>query len=256
MLAAAKVGGISANLNHPAEHLEENLLIQSNVIGTAARCGVKGLLFVSSCCVYPKGIHQPMSEESLMAGKLDGSNEGYALAKICGQKACDFYRKEYGVNFFSVVPANLYGYNDSFDLQRAHVIPAMIRRFHEAKEKNDDQIVIWGSGNAKREFLFADDLADACFFLLQQEPVPNCLNVGYGKDYTTLQLAQMVKQVVGFKGAIETDPSKPEGPKRRFMDSGKINELGWKPKISIEEGLDRTYKWYLEHERANQGIRK
>ena len=252
-LAAARVGGINANMRCPAEFLTENLLIQSNVLRSAVQCGTERLLFISSCCVYPKQTEQPIPEQAVLTGPLEPTNEGYALAKICGQKACEFYSREYGVKYASVMPANLYGYNDSFDTVRAHVIPAMIRRFHEAKQRGADKVTIWGRGIARREFLFADDLADACCFLLEHQTGGECLNVGYGQDFTILELAQMIKKVVGFEGEIEPDPAKPEGMMRKFIDSSKIGELGWKPKTRIEEGLRMTYEWFLAHEEAGGG---
>ena len=252
-LAAARVGGIGANMQYPAEFLTENLLIQSNVMSAAVRYGVKKLLFISSCCVYPREAEQPIPEEALLTGRPDPSNEGYALAKICGLKACEYYSREYGVDFMSVLPANLYGPNDDFDPTRAHVIPALIQRFHGAKQGGADKVVIWGRGIARREFLFADDLADACCFVMDRQTGPCSLNVGYGKDYMMLELAEMIKAVVGFQGEIELDATKPEGMMRKFIDSAKINELGWKPKTDIEEGLRMTYQWFLEHEKIHRG---
>lgn len=247
ILAAARVGGINANMRYPAEFLTENLLIQSHVLNSAAKAGVKKLLFISSCCAYPRETVQPIPEEALLTGPLEPTNEGYGLAKICGLKACEFYNREYGTSFISVMPANLYGFNDNFDPVRAHVIPALIRRFHEAKMTGQKQATIWGRGLSRREFLFADDLADACCFLMNSPFREGYLNVGAGEDHTMFELAQIIKEVVGFEGKIETDSTKPEGMMRKFIDSSKINRMGWKPKTGIQQGLRLTYQWFLDH---------
>lgn len=246
-LAAAFVGGIAANIKAPADFLMKNLLIQCNVIESAYQNGVKKLLFVGSSCVYPKAAQQPLKEDSLLTGVLETANEGYAIAKITGLKLCEYYKRQYGANFISVLPCNLYGYCDNFDETSSHIVPALLRRFHEAKVQKKDSVVIWGTGRVYRELLFADEMADACVYVMNHYSGENFINIGYGKDFTVLEIAEMVKKVVGYTGQIVTDPSKPEGIFRRKVDSSKLNELGWNAKLSLEEGLQLTYQWYLKH---------
>ncbi len=246
-LAAAKVGGIGANIKSPAEFLMDNLQIQCNIISSAYKNNVKKLLFLGSSCIYPCKAPQPITEDMLMTGPLEPTNEGYALAKIAGLKACRFYKEEYGADYISVMPCNLYGYNDNFSINRSHIIPAIIRKFHSAKVNHLDKVTIWGTGNAYRELLFVDDMADACLYLMENYSGADFLNIGYGQDFTILQIAEMVKKVVGYEGEIVTDPTKPEGMFRKLVDSSKLNSLGWKPKTSIEDGLKLTYNWFLEN---------
>lgn len=246
-LAAAKVGGIGANIKYPAEFLMQNLQIQCNILDSAFKSDVKKLLFLGSSCVYPCKAEQPIVEEALLTGIPEPTNEGYALAKICGLRQCEYYKREYNRDFVSVMPCNLYGYNDNFDIQRSHIIPAMIRKFHSAKVNNLNEVVVWGTGKVYRELLFVDDLAKACLFVMNNYSDEQFLNIGYGEDFTVMQIAEMVKDVVGYTGNIVTDPSKPEGMFRKIVDSSKINALGWKPSLSIREGLELTYKWFLEN---------
>lgn len=247
IIAAARVGGIGANMTYPAEFLVENLQIQTNLMNSAFKQNVKKMIFIGSACVYPKDAKQPISESELLKGEPESSHEGYALAKICGIKACKFYHSEYGAEYMSVIPCNLYGYNDNFDVNRSHIIPGMIRRFHEAKINGLDKVTVWGSGKARRELLFADDLADACLFLLDKGSGGDYYNIGYGVDYSVLELAEIIKKVVGYEGDIITDPSKPEGTLRRLMDTSKLNNMGCKPKTGIEDGLKLTYQWFLDN---------
>lgn len=246
-LAAARVGGIAANLAAPVEFLMENLQIQCNVIGCAYRHHVKKLMFLGSSCIYPKDAPQPLKEEYLMTGLLEPTNEGYAVAKIAGLKLCEYYRRQYGVDFISVMPCNLYGYHDNFDPEKSHVVPGLIRRFHEAKEKKQGSVTIWGSGRAYRELLFVDDMADACLYLMENYSGEGFVNIGYGRDYTVMEIAKAVGKVVGYEGEIRTDTARPEGMRRKLVDSGKLNGLGWKPRYTLEEGLRMTYGWYLEN---------
>ena len=246
-LAAARVGGIGANIKAPAEFLMDNLKIQNNIFTASLTQKVKKLIFIGSACVYPESAEQPISEEPLLTGKLEGSHEGYSLAKICGIKACEYLYKEYGAEYMSVIPCNLYGYNDSFDVLRSHIVPSIIRRCYETKTNGNDKLTVWGSGNARRELLFADDLADACMFLLDNGAGGEYYNIGYGNDYSVLEIAQMIRKIVGYDGEIITDSSKPEGTMKRLMDSSKINKLGWKPKVGLEEGLRLTYEWFLNN---------
>ncbi len=246
-LAAARVGGIRANMRYPAEFLMENLQIQTNILNAAFQNKTEKLIFIGSACVYPYETQQPIEENKLLTGPLEIGKEAYALAKIAGLKACQFYRKEYGADFISVMPCNLYGYQDCFDIQRAHIIPSLIRKFHSAKVNRRDSVTVWGTGKACRELLFAEDLADACLFLMENDTDTDFLNVGYGRDYTVSEIAEQVKKAVGFEGEIVMDPSKPEGIQRRMIDSGQLNRLGWKPKTGLEEGLRLTYRWFLEH---------
>jgi GDP-L-fucose synthase len=243
-LAAAKVGGIHANETYPAEFLHENLVVQSNVIHAAWKNGVSKLLFLGSSCIYPKLAAQPMAEDSLLTGPLEPTNEWYAIAKIAGIKMCQAYRKQYGFDAISIMPTNLYGPGDNFDLQNSHVLPALIRKFHEAKESGADSVEIWGSGKPRREFLHVDDLADACVFLLKNYSSPDIVNVGWGKDISIGELAQLIRRIVGFPGSLEFDPTKPDGTPRKLLDTSKLSGLGWQPKIMLEAGIASTYDWY------------
>ena len=243
-LAAAKVGGIHANQTYPADFLHENLVVQSNVIHAAWKNGVSKLLFLGSSCIYPKLAAQPMAEDSLLTGPLEPTNEWYAIAKIAGIKMCQAYRKQYGFDAISIMPTNLYGPGDNFDLQNSHVLPALIRKFHEAKESGADSVEIWGSGKPRREFLHVDDLADACVFLLKNYSSPDIVNVGWGKDISIGELAQLIRRIVGFPGSLEFDPTKPDGTPRKLLDTSKLSGLGWQPKIMLEAGIASTYDWY------------
>jgi GDP-L-fucose synthase len=246
-LAAAKVGGIVANHEYPADFIRDNLLIQTNVIDAAYRNQVEKLLFLGSTCIYPKLAPQPLKEEYLLTGLLEPTNEPYAIAKIAGIKMCESYNRQYGTHFISVMPTNLYGENDNFDLHTSHVLPAFIRKFHEAKETHAPFVEVWGTGQPKREFLYADDLADACIFLLNHYAGNEMVNIGVGKDISIRELAEKVKEVVGFTGEIKFDLSKPDGTPRKLVDVTKINSLGWKASISLDEGLKKAYQWFLEH---------
>ena len=259
-LAAARVGGIHANSTYPANFLYENLMIQANVIHSAFEYGVKKLLFLGSSCIYPRLATQPMSEETLLSGYLEPTNEPYAIAKISGIKLCESYNRQFGashgLHYRSVMPTNLYGPGDNYHPKDSHVIPALIRRFHKAKEENLDEVVIWGSGKPRREFLYVDDMAKACVFvmnlpqaLLQTkiEPMRSHLNVGYGSDVTIFELATTVAQTCGFEGKILTDPSMPDGPPQKLMNSERLNALGWKPQTSLQKGLELAYQDFLQH---------
>lgn len=240
-LAAAKVGGIVANNIYRGEFIYENLMIQSNVIHQSYVNGVKKLMFLGSSCIYPKLAPQPLKEEYLLTGVLEPTNEPYAIAKIAGIKMCDAYRDQYGCNFISVMPTNLYGPNDNYDLNNSHVLPALLRKFITAKNSGAPTVSLWGTGSPKREFLHADDLAAACVYLMQTYDAEGLVNIGVGEDVSILELAQMVQKIVGYTGAIVTDPSKPDGTPRKLMDVSKLNGLGWKATISLEEGIQRVY---------------
>lgn len=240
-MAAAKVGGIAANNEHPAEFIYENLEVQNNVIHQAKLGGVKKLLFLGSSCIYPKMAPQPMKEEHLLTGPLEPTNEWYAIAKIAGLKMCQAYRRQYGCDFISVMPTNLYGANDNYDLQSSHVLPALIRKFHEARVNHASRVTCWGTGSPYREFLHADDLAAACVFLMQNYSEEQTINVGSGREVTIRQLAELIKKIVGFEGEIVWDSTKPDGTLRKFMDSSRLFALGWKPKIDLESGVRRAY---------------
>lgn len=246
-LAAAMVGGIGANIKQPAEFLMKNLQMQCNVLDSAFRSNVKKLMFLGSSCIYPCKAEQPIKESSLLTGPLEPTNEGYAIAKIAGLRQCEFYMREYGAQFISVMPCNLYGYNDNFSVTRSHIIPAMIRKFHSAKVNGFDTVEVWGTGNVLRELLFVDDMAQACVFVMDNYSGEEFLNIGYGEDFTVAQIAEMIKNVVGYKGNIVFAPDKPEGMYRKIVDSAKINSLGWKPSTKIEKGFELTYKWFLEN---------
>ena len=245
-LAAAKVGGILANNTYRGAFLYENLMIQNNIIHSSYLNGVKKLLFLGSSCIYPKMAPQPLKEDYLLTGILEPTNEPYAIAKIAGIKMCDAYRSQYGCNFISVMPTNLYGPNDNYDLKNSHVLPAMIRKFHEAKINNEPSVTIWGTGKPKREFLHADDLAAACVYLMQNYNEEGLVNIGTGEDVEIGELAEMVKKVVGFTGTIENDLSKPDGTPRKLMDVSKLHGFGWKHTIDLFEGLKSVYKEFQE----------
>jgi GDP-L-fucose synthase len=240
-LAAAKVGGIVANNTYRADFIYENMMIQSNVIHQSYLNGVKKLMFLGSSCIYPKMAPQPLKEDYLLTGLLEPTNEPYAIAKIAGIKMCDAYRSQYGCNFISVMPTNLYGPNDNYDLKNSHVLPALIRKFHTAKKDNSSSVEIWGTGSPMREFLHADDLADACFFLMQNYNEPGLVNIGVGDDISIKDLALLVKKITGFEGELKFDTSKPDGTPRKLMDVSKLHSFGWKHRISLEEGIRGVY---------------
>jgi GDP-L-fucose synthase len=240
-LAAARVGGIVANNTYRAQFLYDNLMIQNNIIHSAYRHSVTKLLFLGSSCIYPKFAEQPIKEESLLTGLLEPTNEPYAIAKIAGIKMCDAYRAEYGCNFISAMPTNLYGPNDNYDLKNSHVLPALLRKMIVAKRENAPKVEVWGSGNPKREFMHVDDLADACLFLMLHHNEPGWTNVGVGSDVTIRELAELIKEITGYQGELSFDASKPDGTPRKLMDSTKINQLGWKSSISLKEGIMKVY---------------
>ena len=243
-LAAAYVGGIHANDTYPADFIRNNLVIQSNVIHSAWEHGVKKLLFLGSSCIYPKHAPQPMQEESLLTGPLEPTNQWYAIAKIAGIKMCQAYRKQYGFDAISVMPTNLYGPGDNFELETSHVLPALLRKFHEAKLTGAESVEVWGSGRPRREFLHVDDLADACVFLLHHYSSPAIINVGWGKDISIAELAQLIAGVVGFEGRVQYDASKPDGSPRKLLDTSRLTALGWQPTIALGDGIAETYAWY------------
>ena len=246
-LAAAKVGGILANNSYPAQFLQDNLVIQTNIIDAAYRNGVRKLLFLGSSCIYPKHAPQPMPEECLLTGPLEPTNEWYAIAKIAGLKMCQAYRREYGFNAISAMPTNLYGPGDNFSLKNSHVLPALLRKIHEAKEADAAEVEVWGTGTPRREFLHVDDLADACLFLLQNYDGESWVNVGWGRDETIAELAHTIRRVVGFEGNLRFDTSKPDGTPRKLLDTRRLTELGWTPKIGLEAGIRHTYEWFLNN---------
>jgi GDP-L-fucose synthase len=253
-LAAARVGGILANNTYPAEFIYENLMIQTNVIHAAYKAGVKKLLFLGSSCIYPRECPQPMKEDYLLSGKLEPTNEPYAVAKIAGIKMVESYNRQYGTNYVSVMPTNAYGPGDNFDLAACHVFPALIRKFHEGKESDksrvtsDKQVVtIWGSGKARREFLYVDDLADACLFIMLHYSGSEVLNIGVGKDISIGELANLIKEIVGFQGEVRYDASKPDGTPQKLLDVSKLRALGWQSKTSLREGINKTYRWYVQN---------
>ena len=243
-LAAAKVGGILANKTYPADFIYQNLQVQDNVIHNSYLHGVKKLLFLGSSCIYPRNCPQPIKEEYLLTGPLEPTNEPYAIAKIAGIKMCQSYNRQYGANFISVMPTNLYGPNDNFDLENSHVLPALIRKFHEAKINNQNEVAVWGTGTAKREFLHVDDLADTCVFLMQNYNDSEIINIGTGEDISIKDLAEIIKEITGFAGEIIWDTSKPDGTPRKLLDVSRLHNLGWKHKINLVEGLRTTYEWY------------
>jgi GDP-L-fucose synthase len=255
-LSAAKVGGISANKSYPAEFIYDNLMIQSNIINSSYNYGVKKLLFLGSSCIYPKHPNIPITEDQLLTGPLEKSNDAYAIAKIAGIRMCQAYKQQYGLNSISLMPTNLYGPNDNFDLETSHVLPAMIAKFHYAKEHGYviDQggpwygsVKLWGDGSSMREFLHVDDLAEACYVCMHQYDEAEHINVGTGEDVTIKQLAEIISNVVGFVGDVEWDTTKPSGTPRKVLDVNNIKSLGWEPKISLREGIEKTYKWYKEN---------
>lgn len=246
-LAAAKVGGIQANNTTPAEFIYDNLMIETNIINSAYKNKVKKLLFLGSSCIYPKFAEQPIKEEYLLTGELEPTNEAYAIAKITGIELCKFYRRQYGCDFISAMPTNLYGINDNFDLETSHVLPALIRKFHEAKMNNEEEVVMWGTGKPLREFMYVDDLADALVHLMLNYSDEIHVNMGTGKDLTIGELAEIVKEVVGYKGKIVNDLSKPDGTPRKLLDVSKLESTGWKYKTELKEGIEKVYKWYLEN---------
>lgn len=245
-LAAAKVGGIYANNTYPAEFIYNNLMIQTNVIHSAYKYRTKKLLFLGSACIYPKFSPQPIKEEYLLTKSLEPTNEAYAIAKIAGLEMCKFYRRQYGCDFISAMPNNIYGIYDNFDLENSHVIPALIRKLHDAKANKSKESLIWGTGKPKREFLYVDDLADACIYLMDNYSEEVHINIGTGEDIEIRELALLIKEIVGFKGEIKNDLSKPDGTPRKLLDVQKINQLGWSHKVDLKEGLLKTYRWYLE----------
>lgn len=259
ILAAAKVGGIAANNAYPADFIYENLMIEANVIHQAFAAGVQRLLFLGSSCIYPREARQPMSEDALLTGRLEPTNEPYAIAKIAGIKLCESYNRQYGTDYRSVMPTNLYGPGDNFHPEHSHVLPSLIRRFHAAAQAGQDSVTIWGSGIPRREFLHVDDMAEASLFALDlpkdvyaanTAPMLSHINVGTGEDISILELAQMVGQVTGFDGRIVTDPSKPDGTMRKLMDVSRLAQLGWRARIGLREGVAQTYRWYLENAEA------
>ena len=247
IMAAARVGGIHANNSRPAEFIRDNLLIQDNVIDSAHRAGVQKFVFLGSSCIYPKLAPQPLNEDYLLTGPLEPTNEWYAVAKIAGIKMCQAYRRQYGFNAISLMPTNLYGPGDNFDLQNSHVLPALIRRFHEAKQRGDPTMSIWGTGTPRREFLHVDDLADAVVYLLETYDEEPIVNIGWGEDVTIRELAETVAEVAGFKGRLVFDSSKPDGTPRKLLDTARLTALGWKPKIKLRAGIEQTYAWFKEH---------
>lgn len=250
-LAAALVGGIWANNTYRADFIYTNLAIETNVIHACHEYAVEKLLFLGSSCIYPKHCRQPMREEDLLSGYLEPTNEPYAVAKIAGVKMCEAYRQQYGRRFLSVMPTNLYGPNDNFDPETSHVLPALIRKVHEAKVRGDEAVVVWGTGTPRREFLHVDDLADACLFLMKHPEANRLINIGVGEDLSIRQLAELVCEVVGFDGRLRFDPEKPDGTPRKLLDVGRLRALGWFPRIDLKTGIAQTYAWYLEQGIAN-----
>ena len=247
IIAAAKVGGILANFTYPADFISENLYIQLNLLNAAVRHEVPKVLFLGSSCIYPKFAAQPIREDSLLTGALEPTNDAYAIAKIAGVIQVQAIRRQYGLPYVSAMPTNLYGPGDNFDLENSHVMPAMIRKMHEAKVRGDDTVVMWGTGTPKREFLHVDDMARASLYLLEHYDDPGPINVGTGEDVSIRDLAELVQQVVGFDGSLTWDTSKPDGTPRKLLDTSKITELGWKPSIGLEDGIRSTYQWFLQH---------
>jgi GDP-L-fucose synthase len=252
-LAAARVGGILANNSYPADFIRDNLQIQTNVIDAAYRVGTQKLLFLGSSCIYPKHAPQPMPESCLLTGPLEPTNEPYAIAKIAGLKMCQAYRRQYGFNAISVMPTNLYGPGDNFNLESSHVLPALIRKFHEAKTRGEEYVTVWGTGTPKREFLHADDFADAALFLMDRYEDEDLINVGCGEDLSIGDLARLVKEVVGFSGEIRFDTTKPDGTPRKLLNVSRLNTLGWRPSISLKSGIGHSYQWFLENQRLHRG---
>ena len=253
-LAAAKVGGIVANNTYPVDFLIENLTIQNNVISSAHNYKVKKLLFLGSSCIYPKYAPQPIEENSLLAGHLEPTNEAYAVAKIAGIKLCQSYRKQYGDNFIAAMPTNLYGPNDNYHPEFSHVIPGLLRRFHEAKIENLAEIKIWGTGTPRREFLYSDDLAEACIFLMEKYNDPEIINIGTGEDISIADLAHLIAKITGYQGRITFDPSKPDGTPRKLLNVSKINALGWKHSTPLEVGIAKAYQWWIENQSRVEAV--
>jgi len=251
VVAAAKVGGIKANNEYPVEFLLENLRIQNNIIRSAFEAGVRKLLFLGSSCIYPKFAPQPIPETALLTGPLEPTNEAYAIAKIAGIKLCQAYAREYGATFISVMSTNLYGPNDSFDLETSHVLPALLRKAHDAKTRNQNELIVWGTGKPRREFLHVDDLASACLLLLEKYDSPEIINIGCGEDITIRELAELICDVVGFNGELVWDAAKPDGTPRKLLDITKIRALSWQPTIPLRQGIAQTYDWFL----ANRAVR-
>ena len=249
-LAAAKVGGILANATYPADFIRENLLVQTHVIDAAYRYGAKKLLFLGSSCIYPKFAPQPIREDALLTSALEQTNEAYAVAKIAGLKMAQAYRQQYGFRAISLMPTNLYGPNDNFDPATAHVVPALMRRFHEAAEQSRPEVVLWGTGTARRELMHVDDLADAAVFLMQHYDEAEIINVGTGQDVTIRELAEIIKEITGYRGRIALDTSKPDGTPRKILDVSRLNTLGWKARIGLREGLENTYRWFVGREKT------
>ena len=249
VLAAAKVGGIYANSTYPADFIYQNLMMETNVIHSAYQIGVKKLLFLGSSCIYPKFAEQPMKESSLLTGPLEPTNQAYAVAKIAGIVMCQAYAQQHGVSFISAMPTNLYGPNDNYDLQNSHVLPALLRKIHEAKVNGQSEVAIWGTGTPRREFLHVDDLADACLMLLDRYDSPDIVNIGCGEDVTIRELADVIAEIVGYSGGFRFDSTKPDGTPRKLLDVSRINALGWVPQISLREGVSMTYADYLSHQR-------
>lgn len=247
ILAAAKVGGIMANIQSPADFIYDNLAIQNNVIHASYLSGVKKLVFLGSSCIYPRDCPQPMKEEYLLEGKVEPTNEGYAIAKIAGLKLCEMYNRQYGTDYITIMPSNLYGIGDNFDPLNSHVVAATIRKFYEAKIKKQPSVTIWGTGKARRELLFVDDMADACVYLMENYSGNEFFNVGVGADVSITELSLMVKEIVGYKGDLKYDLSKPDGMPQKLMDCSKLAKVGWKYKISLKDGLKKTYQWYLDN---------
>ncbi|CAN5207821.1 GDP-L-fucose synthase [soil metagenome] len=253
-LAAARVGGILANDTYPVEFLQDNLRVQLNVIEAAYRHGVEKLLFLGSSCIYPKHAPQPMKEEYLLTGELEPTNEPYAIAKIAGIELCKSYNRQHGTDYISVMPTNLYGPGDNFDLQTSHVLPALIRKFHDAKERGDESVTVWGTGEPRREFLHVDDLADACVYLMDNYSGSEIVNIGVGEDVSIRELAELVRDVVGYEGGIVHDASKPDGAPRKLLDVSRLRGLGWEAGIPLRKGVEDTYRWYVEH--SGMGARR
>jgi GDP-L-fucose synthase len=248
IIAAAKVGGIQANDRYPVEFLLQNLLIQNNLISGSYAVGVRKVLFLGSSCIYPKFAPQPIPEESLLTGPLESTNEAYAIAKITGIKLCQAYAREYGANFISVMPTNLYGPGDNFDLETSHVLPALLRKAHEAKMSGASELVVWGTGTPRREFLYCDDLAEALLFLLDHYDQPEIINAGWERDVSIGELAEIICEITGFSGKVRFDRTKPDGTPQKLLSTAKLRKLGWEPKIGLREGIRRTYEWFLENQ--------
>jgi GDP-L-fucose synthase len=248
IIAAAKVGGIQANDRYPVEFLLQNLLIQNNLISGSYEAGVRKVLFLGSSCIYPKFAPQPIPEESLLTGPLEPTNEAYAIAKIAGIKLCQAYAREYGANFISVMPTNLYGPGDNFNLETSHVLPALLRKAHEAKVNRASELVVWGTGTPRREFLHCDDLAEALLFLLDHYDQPEIINVGWGKDVSIRELSEIICEITGFSGKLRFDQTEPDGTPQKLLSTAKLRKLGWEPKINLDEGIRHTYQWFLENQ--------